>query len=465
MSDARTRSMAARTPGPSAPLRLIVFAGGEVKSHPIPRAGEIVLGRGAGASILVEHDTVSRKHASILLGAELQIVDHGSFNGTQVGGQRLTPHVPVPLGIATIAELGATMVVIQVEGHDQVTGSKGISSVREPVPERSPEMQQLYRMVDAVAESNLTVLVRGETGAGKEVIAEEIHKRSARSAGPLVKLNCAALPEQLLESELFGYERGAFTGATAAKRGLFEAAQGGTLFLDEIGELTLATQAKLLRVVESREVLRLGSLRPSPVDIRLVAATHRDLEAMVERGAFREDLYYRINGVGLAIPPLRERLDELPRIANELAARFCKEGRRPVVPFSEAAIAALKAHHWPGNVRELRNVVERAIVFCKSVAIQPEHLGNFGRPSARPAPPTRPPGPPEDPALAATMFPSEPPAASLPAEVVALERDRIEKALADCAGNQTQAAEILGISRRTLLRRLDEYQLPRPRKP
>jgi DNA-binding NtrC family response regulator len=456
--------MAARPPSPSAPLRLIVFAGGEVKSHPIPRSGELVLGRGAEASVLIEHDTVSRRHASILLGAdELRIVDHGSFNGTQIGGQRLPPHVPVPLGIATIAELGGTMVVVQVEGHDTPTRSKGVSSIREPVPERSPAMQQLYRMVDAVAESNLTVLVRGETGAGKEVIAEEIHKRSARAAGPLVKLNCAALPEQLLESELFGYERGAFTGATAAKRGLVEAAEGGTLFLDEVGELTLATQAKLLRVVESREVMRLGSLRPNPVDIRLVAATHRDLEAMVATGAFREDLYYRLNGVGLQIPPLRERLGELPRIANELAARFCKESKRPLVPLSVAAMEALKAHHWPGNVRELRNVIERAIVFCKSVAITPEHLGNLGRPSARPAALAR---PPEDPALAATMFAeAASPAASLPAEVGALERDRILQALAQCAGNQTQAAEILGISRRTLLRRLDEYQLPRPRKP
>jgi two-component system, NtrC family, response regulator AtoC len=502
MSDDRTRSMAPKVPTPSARLRLIVFCGGEVTSHPVPRQGELVLGRGGDAGIPIEHVTVSRKHASLLFGAELRIVDHGSFNGTRIGGKKLAPNTPTTLGIATIAELGDAMVVVQVEGPESVTHSRSGSSAREPRPELSEAMQHLYRLVDNVAESNLTVIVRGETGSGKEVIAEEIHKRSPRNAGPLIKLNCAALPEQLLESELFGYERGAFTGATATKPGLIEAAHGGTLFLDEVGELPPATQAKLLRVVESREVMRLGSLRPKSVDIRLVAATHRDLEAMVASGAFREDLYYRINGVALVIPPLRERTDEIPRLAKELAARFCKDSKRPTVPISDAAMAVLKSHPWPGNVRELRNVIERAIVFCKTVAIAPEHLGLAGRTSSRPIPsadafaatafdarsplplgrtpssppvasppaptgpppvivsPTGPPAAPVPPGEATILF-----GASLPAEVDALERERILQALARCEGNQTAAAELLGISRRTLLRRLDEYQLPRPRKP
>jgi DNA-binding NtrC family response regulator len=291
--------------------------------------------------------------------------------------------------------------------------------------------------------------------------------------GPLVKLNCAALPEHLLEGELFGYERGAFTGATQAKAGLVESADGGTLFLDEVGELPLATQAKLLRVVESREVLRLGSLRPKAVDVRFLAATHRDLEEMASRGAFREDLYYRLNGVSIWVPPLRERVEEIPRLANELLARFCRDSKRPTLPITDAAIGVLKAYPWPGNVRELRNVIERAVVFCRTIAIAPEHLG-LGE--------MRPSRPPMSAAMPASgsmpvsaPIPTPPPpsvlpggtlafGSTLPDEMERLERERILGALAQCGGNQTAAAEMLGISRRTLLRRLDEYNVPRPRK-
>ncbi len=483
MSEHETRSMAPRASLPAANLRLIVFAGGEVASHPLPRTGDLVLGRGSEADIAIEHVTVSRKHATLHVGPEgLRVVDRGSHNGTRIGGKRLTPNVAVPIGIATIVELGDTIVVVQVDGAEAVVGTKSTSSVREPRPELSEVMQHLYQVVDSVAGSNITVIVRGETGAGKEVIAEEIHKRSARATGPLVKLNCAALPEALLEGELFGYERGAFTGANAAKPGLIEAAHGGTLFLDEVGELPLATQAKLLRVVESREVMRLGSLRPKAVDIRLVAATHRDLEEMVATNAFRQDLYFRLNGVSLWIPPLRERTGEIPHLAKMFATRFCKESKRPTVPITDAAMAALKAYPWPGNVRELRNVIERAIVFCKSVAIAPEHLGLAPpRPSQRPSSSQNGIEPVVQPtSLGSTIFggamlapssiPPAPPTgtvtfgSSLPSAVDAFERERIIEALAKCNGNQTEAAELLGISRRTLLRRLDEFQLPRPRK-
>jgi two-component system, NtrC family, response regulator AtoC len=470
MSEDRTRSVAPRAIDRSARLRLIVFCGGQVSSHPVPRTGELVIGRGEDAHVRIDHVTVSRKHATIVLGDEPAIVDHGSFNGTSIGGRKIASNTPVLLGIATIAELGETMVVLQVEGPDTVTGSRGLSAAA-PRPEVSAGMQHLYRLIDNVAQSNITVIVRGETGAGKEVVADEIHRRSPRAPKSLVKLNCAALPEHLLESELFGYERGAFTGATTAKPGLIEAADGGTLFLDEVGELPLATQAKLLRVVESREVLRLGSVRPKSVDVRFVAATHRHLEDMVAHGSFRQDLYYRLNGVSLEIPPLRERVDEIPRLANEFVARFCRESKRLTLPISDAALAVLKTYPWPGNVRELRNVIERAVVFCKTVAIAPEHLGlpldRTSRPPVGLAPT----------AFARTGYGSQPPiqsqppgantvafGSSLPAEVDALERDRILAVLAQCGGNQTQAAEMLGISRRTLLRRLDEYAVPRPRK-
>jgi two-component system response regulator AtoC len=498
MSEDRTRSVAPRALDPAARLRLIVFCGGQVSSHAVPRTGQIVLGRGEETHVRIDHVTVSRRHATIVLSDTVTVTDHGSFNGTSIGGQKIAPNIPVPIGIATIVELGETMVVLQVEGPDTVTGSRGLSSSA-PRPELSAGMQHLYRLVENVAQSNITVIVRGETGAGKEVIAEEIHRRSPRAPKPLVKLNCAALPEHLLEGELFGYERGAFTGATNAKPGLIEAADGGTLFLDEVGELPLATQAKLLRVVESREVLRLGSLRPKAIDVRLVAATHRDLEDMVAHGGFRQDLYYRLNGVSLAIPPLRERIDEIPRLANEFVLRFCREspvGDRPgqskrlVLPISDGAMAVLKTYPWPGNVRELRNVIERAVAFCRTVAIAPEHLGLPVGAGSIPPPrvqgfaqqrdsqppmvhPSSPPMPAHHHPSSPPPHPSQPPpgsstvafGSSLPAEVDALERERILAVLAQCGGNQTQAAEMLGISRRTLLRRLDEYAVPRPRKP
>jgi two-component system response regulator AtoC len=388
--------------------------------------------------------------------------------------------VPLPVGLSTIVELGETMIVVQVEGAAPITASRSLGNIAVDT-DQSPGMQHLYRLVDNVAQSNITVIVRGETGSGKEVVSEEIHRRSARAAGPLVKLNCAALPEHLLEGELFGYERGAFTGADKAKAGLIESADGGTLFLDEIGEMPLATQAKLLRVVESREVMRLGSLRPKTVDVRFVAATHRDLEDMVARGQLRQDLYYRLAGVSLVVPPLRERVEEIPRIAEEFVARFCADARRPTIPISSAAMRVLKDYGWPGNVRELRNVMERAVVFSKGAAIAPEQLGlpldRLSRPPGRLSSPmsssSAPSPAPMPPAPSAQVPAAMPPttstlafgsAASLPDEMEALERQRILDALAKCGGNQTQAAEMLGISRRTLLRRLDDYAVPRPRK-
>ena len=494
MVEDRTRSIGDRGQRPAdaaAGLRLIVFCGGQVGSHALPHDGEVVIGRGEDTQIRIDHATVSRRHVTLLLGHEVRIVDHGSFNGTKIGGTKIAPNIPMPVGLSTIVELGETIIVVQVEGAGPVTASRslGNTAVR---TDQSPGMQHLYRLVDSVAQSNITVIVRGETGVGKEVVSEEIHRRSARAAGPLVKLNCAALPEHLLEGELFGYERGAFTGAAQAKAGLIESADGGTLFLDEIGEMPLATQTKLLRVVESREVMRLGSLRPKTVDVRFVAATHRDLEEMVTRGQLRQDLYYRLAGVSLVVPPLRERVEEIPRLADEFVARFCADARRPPIPISSAAMRVLKAHAWPGNVRELRNVIERAVVFSKGVAIAPEQLGlpldRLSRPPARlSAPPSAPGGVPVPtvplPPAPSAEYPLPVPAGtqlgapgvpsstvafgsggSLPVEMEALERQRILDALARCGGNQTQAAEMLGISRRTLLRRLDDYAVPRPRK-
>lgn len=248
--DERTRSVVPRAADASRGLRLIVFVDGQVSAHVLPPDGEVTIGRGDDVGVRIDHATVSRRHATLRLGTSVSIVDHGSFNGTSIGGKKLQPHVPVPVTLSTIVELGDTMVVVQIEGGLPIVASRSAldaKSERASNATLSPAMIHLHRLVDHVAQSTITVVVTGETGVGKERIAERIHQRSARAAGPLVKLNCAALPEALLEGELFGYERGAFTGATQAKPGLLESADGGTLFLDEVGEMPLSTQAKARR--------------------------------------------------------------------------------------------------------------------------------------------------------------------------------------------------------------------------
>jgi two-component system, NtrC family, response regulator AtoC len=313
---------------------------------------------------------------------------------------------------------------------------------------RDPKMVELSRMLERVARTEVTVLLLGETGVGKEVMAERIHELSPRARGKLVRLNCAALPEPLLESELFGHERGAFTGATATKPGLLEGAEGGTVFLDEIGEMPLGTQAKLLRVIEERKVRRLGARQPRDIDVRLVAATNRDLSREVSEGRFREDLFFRLNVFPIVIPPLRERVAEIEPLAEMFLSALSTRMRRPVPSLSPGATKALLAHDYPGNIRELRNALERALVLCTGDVITEDSLTMArSRRSERAA--------------------TEPPASAaldLKAEMMELERQRIVEALDECAGNQTRAAKLLGISRRMLVKRLGAYGLPRPRK-
>ncbi|HEX3478758.1 MAG TPA: sigma 54-interacting transcriptional regulator [Kofleriaceae bacterium] len=307
-------------------------------------------------------------------------------------------------------------------------------------------MRGVLALADRVAVGDISVLIVGETGAGKEVVADHIHARSPRSAHPLVKLNCAAMPEQLLESELFGHEKGAFTGAVATKPGLLEQAEGGSVFLDEIGELPLATQAKLLRVLEQREILRVGGLKPRAIDVRFLAATHRDLEAAIAAERFREDLYFRIAGVTLQIPPLRERLDEILPLAERFAARAAAALSRPTPVISPAARELLRGYRWPGNVRELRNVIERATLLCDGTI----DVGQLpGDRMSRPA-------------VAAPAEPSG--LGDVRVQAGALERQAIESALARTGGNQTEAARQLGISRRTLTNKLNQHGFDRPRK-
>ncbi|PKM04481.1 MAG: response regulator [Gammaproteobacteria bacterium HGW-Gammaproteobacteria-6] len=236
-------------------------------------------------------------------------------------------------------------------------------------------MQTLFKRIGKVAPTDSTVLIQGESGTGKELVARALHEHSRRAKAPMISVNCAAIPETLIESELFGHEKGAFTGATAGRTGLVEAADGGTLFLDEIGELPLEAQARLLRVLQEGEIRRVGSVQSHKVDVRLVAATHRDLKTLARQGLFREDLYYRLNVIELRLPPLRERDDDVMLIANALLARAARTMQQEGLHFTPEATLAIRRHSWPGNVRELENAVERAAILCDEDAITAELLG------------------------------------------------------------------------------------------
>jgi two-component system response regulator HydG len=297
----------------------------------------------------------------------------------------------------------------------------------------SPAMQKVYRTARQVSGARATVLITGESGTGKGELARAIHQKGTRSKGPFVALHCASLAESLLESELFGHERGAFTGAEKRRIGRFEQANGGTLFLDEVGEIPSSTQVKLLRVLQERTFERVGGNEPINIDVRLVAATNRDLAADVQEGRFREDLYYRLNVVHIDMPPLRVRDNDVLLLANHFLRKFAADNRRKIDGFSDRARAKLVAHRWPGNVRELENAIERAVVLCEGPRIEEEHLPIEVAPVAKGA--IRIPG--------ATM-----------AEI---ERFAILSTLQATNGSTTKAAEMLDISVRTIQYRLHEY--------
>ncbi len=555
------------------PVRLLVFSGETISSHPLLPGSHLIIGRAAECQIQVDVPALSRKHAEIRGGPPLTVEDLGSANGTRLRGEKLTAGNRARLRVGDAIEMGPLTIVVQrdkanvdarprrlwthgyFEGRLEeecaraeaagvqftvlrlkLQGTSSPQLVQEtlaallaptdvvaaygpgeyevmisgssPQPlmqklsaaldkrdahvligaaiygkdgrdpdallfeanrrverERAtsermaygqvsvkgviiddPQMRALHALVKKVAQGDISVLLLGETGVGKEVFAEALHAASPRAGKPFQKFNCASFTETLLESELFGHEKGAFTGAVKAKPGLIESANGGSVLLDEVGEMPLSTQVKLLRVLEAREVMRVGDVRARPIDVRFIAATHRDLEAQVAKGNFRQDLFFRLNGISLVIPPLRERIAELESLARHFIARAARQfGKSPEPTLTPEALALLQNYAWPGNLRELRNMLERAVLLANDRFLGPDDLP-LDKLSATPL--TRPAG-----EVHPTVAPD-----------VEGERAKVVAALDLHGGNQTLAARALGISRRTMLNRLDAYAIPRPRK-
>ncbi|HVK74776.1 MAG TPA: sigma 54-interacting transcriptional regulator [Kofleriaceae bacterium] len=435
--------------------QLLVAGEGFVSTYPFDR--ELVIGRGDGCDVVIEHRTLSRRHAVLRPGTTPTVQDLGSTNGTRVGGVVRRGGEPVALAATDSFHIGpfSFVLVARPSRDERSLSGRDVLRVIDPTPRGVPAL------VREVAASGASVLILGETGVGKEVLATTMHELSGRR-GPLTRINCAALSESLLESELFGHEKGAFTGATTQKIGLLEAADGGTVFLDELGEMPLAIQAKVLRVVEHREVLRLGSTRPVSIDVRFLAATNRDLAAAVAAGTFRRDLFFRLDGVSLVIPPLRERRG----LIGPMALQFLEDARRAgggAARLGGDVLAALEAHTWPGNVRELKAVIERAVLLARTGEIAVRHLAFAQRPAASVSPP--------EPVAAVAPVGAWPAAAAgaVPAGLDFLDdeqradRARLVAVLEECAGNQTRAAKKLGIARTTLVTKLRLYRVPRPR--
>jgi DNA-binding NtrC family response regulator len=309
---------------------------------------------------------------------------------------------------------------------------------------RSPKMQEVLATVERVAPTHSTVLLGGESGVGKDLIARAIHEHSRRAAGPFIKINCTAIPENLLESELFGYERGAFTGANTSKPGRFELADKGTIFLDEIGDVPGSIQVKLLHVLQDRQFERLGGTKTLKVDVRVIAATNQDLRAALEQGTFRQDLYYRLNVVPISIPPLRERKEEIPYLVDYFIARFARESDKPLTGITPAALKLLADFHWPGNVRELENIIERATALSTGTVID---VADIRLDISPPSPSTAPTG-------ELTPFPPE------GMTLEQFEDEIIREALRRAGGNKSQAARLLGLSRNALRYRLSKLGVP-----
>ncbi len=472
--EARLEEECVRASGGAAP-----FAAARVRLPPVASDNHATRGRSASDIVgawLRETDVVAKyaphEYEVLLIGSTPEDAD--------ARGEALTKRLA--------EDGGAFQVAIAAFPRDGRTPEALIERLSRALEKRDPlegaskdlvavgAIERMDRVIQRVAAGVINVLVLGETGVGKEVLARRIHALSPRAKMPLVSINCAALSESLLESELFGHEKGAFTGALAAKQGLLESGNGGTVFLDEAGEMPLGLQAKLLRVLEQREVTRVGAVRPRPIDVRFIAATNRSLEGEIASGRFRQDLYFRLNGISLSLPPLRERVDEIEPLAMTFAEHACRTSGRGLVRISRDAMEALKQYAWPGNIRELRNTMERAVLLCSGDVVTKEHLPleKMG-PVLHMAPPPpvglTVPAPRAAAHTLASADGSDETVSELPrpypvAGAAAMDADRqaVVDALEKCGGNQSHAAKLLGISRGTLIKRIADFNLPRPRK-
>lgn len=391
---------------------------------PLHESREMTVGRSPESDIVVTDPAASWAQATLRWdgGERFCVRDCGSLNGTYVQGRRIDETTRLEPGMEVCVG-GARLIVVL--NRPPIPGTPREIS-------RSPAMQPALEQAERAARRDITVLIRGETGVGKEVLARSIHDQSARVRGPFIAINCAAINETIAESTLFGHEKGSFTGARDRHLGVFEAADGGTLLLDEIGELSPGTQARLLRVLEERTITRVGSTDPIPVDVRVIAATHRDLEEDAASGRFRQDLLYRVAVLTIVIPPLRERPEDI----RFLAELFLKEVGGGSLRLDGDALSALERRPFPGNVRELRNLIEAAAVLSEGDTIQ---IGDF--PNAR------------------SGAPNAEVDTTLSSQVGDFERDRIVTALDACSGNQSAAARRLGITRRALIYRMEKHGL------
>ncbi len=434
----------------------------EGRIFPLDEKRPNLIGRSPEAAVMLADDSVSRRHAEISFKEGWTLKDLGSANGTYLNAlpvreKRLAPRDVIMLGPVEL------LVIDQQEGtagipkgplHPDRTGNLHATEhlqVRlvHGIRGRSPALLAVIGAIESLAEVDSTVLIRGETGTGKELVARAIHASSRRRQGPFVALNCAAIPENLVESELFGHEPGAFTGAASRRRGHFEEAATGTLFLDEVGDLPMQDQAKLLRTIETKAIRRLGGEEEIRVDLRILAASHRDLGDAVRKGAFREDLYHRLKVAEILIPPLRSRPSDIPDLAAYFLTGISMEIGRPEIGITHQALQLLQSYPWPGNIRELKNVLERAAILSKGGAVTPLELAFLS----------------SSPGSAAPAAPEEGGRFPLLREFLGEQEDlHIQKAMQRAAGNKTQAAVLLGISRQTLYEKLERF-LHRPEHP
>jgi two-component system response regulator AtoC len=425
---------------------LVVWKDGAPTPWPLPAQGEVTIGREPPAEILIDSPTVSRRHARLRVsGSSVWVEDLASHNATRVNGELLAGEQA--LGYGDVVVLGDVLAVLEEQANAEDACADDDLPPEGLVLELSdrtvlvadPVMLHVYTQLRRLAQSHLAVLIVGATGTGKDLAASALHAWSKRHGSQFVSINCAALPEALAESELFGHERGAFSGAVRDKLGLFESANGGTVFLDEIGDLPPAIQPKLLRVLESQRVTRLGAVRERPIDVRIVTATHRDLAADVQAGRFRQDLYYRLSAAMVQVPPLRARGREISILAHRFLADACQRLGRPLMTLTAGAAQRLGAHDWPGNVRELKNLME-AIAALVDGPIMAEHITAAVAKAAGQASAT-----------------GEPPPHDLRAAKDELERRSIEAALDSTAGNKTQAAKLLNMPLRTFMWKLKRF--------